>query len=84
MLLGSEFICFQVHTGAFLPALLLAALPPSHTVLFHFGLTQALFLLQVILVKCHLCWLYAITQVYVPQFNMRQQGLCVSDVTYPF
>lgn len=83
VLLGSEFVCFQVHTGAFPPALLLAALPLSHTVLFRFGLTGALFLLQVVLAKCHLSWLYANTQVFVPQFNMRQQGLYVSDVTYP-
>lgn len=83
VLLGSEIVCFQVHTGAFPSALLLAALPLSHAVLFHFGLTQALFLLQVILAKCHLSWLYTIAQVYVSQFNMRQQGRCVSGVTYP-
>lgn len=66
VLLGSEFVCFQVHTGAFPPALLLAALPLSHAVLFHFGLTRAFFLLQVILAKCHLSWLYGSTQVCVP------------------
>lgn len=29
-LLGSEFVCFQVHTGAFPPGLLLAVRPLSH------------------------------------------------------
>lgn len=82
-LVGREFVCFQVHTGAFPPAQLLAFFPLSHSALFHIGLACAAFLLWVILPKFHLSQLHASTHVYMPQFSMRQQVLYVPDVTYP-
>lgn len=51
VLLGSEYVCFQVHTAAFPPSMLLAVLPLSHAALFHIGLLQVPFLLWVILPK---------------------------------
>lgn len=79
-----QWVCLLSGSYGSLPARSAAGSPPAiPRQLFRVGLAWAPFPLWVILPKCHLSWLHASTLVYVQQFNMRQQGLYVSDVTYP-